>query len=127
MKIAIIAVCVSMIGGACIPVPPQNELSGTAYEATMLAYFKDPRTGLCFAGKDFGTRSAVLTNVPCSNAVENAISQRHGANVPTAQASKSLPPESGPSLAERGEPGRRQVEPPPAANIPSGNSASPTP
>jgi hypothetical protein len=32
-----------------------------------ISYFRDERTGLCFAAMDLGTRGGVLTNVPCES------------------------------------------------------------
>jgi hypothetical protein len=43
-----------------------------------ISYFKDERTGLCFAGEYLGYNSAVLANVPCSPEVLKLIELQKG-------------------------------------------------
>lgn len=44
-------------------------------EANYIHYYKDARTGLCFAGQPGMSYSATLTCVPCSPEVERLVEQ----------------------------------------------------
>jgi hypothetical protein len=72
MKIWIAAICVGLIGCSEAHFHAQD-VDDVAHEASLLVYFKDARTGLCFAGRGFGHPWGVVTNVPCSAEVEKAI------------------------------------------------------
>ena len=41
-----------------------------------MTYFKDPRTGICFAGQGLFSTSAVMTSVPGSEAVDRVIAEQ---------------------------------------------------
>jgi hypothetical protein len=45
-----------------------------------LAYFKDARTSLCFAASSLDTKYSVMTNVPCTEAVEHEIAAEQTAS-----------------------------------------------
>jgi hypothetical protein len=72
MRAVMIAICLSSIG--CSDTAQRaRDVSEAGHYASMLVYFKDARTGLCFAGRSLSQSSAVITNVPCSDAVESWI------------------------------------------------------
>jgi hypothetical protein len=75
MRILTLALCVSVIGCSQGNLRV-NDVSYAANEASMLVYFKDPRTGLCFAGRLFNYNGAQLANVPCSVEVERVIAEQ---------------------------------------------------
>ncbi|HUJ62014.1 MAG TPA: hypothetical protein VLX92_26090 [Kofleriaceae bacterium] len=72
MKIWSLLIC---LGAGCMSAAElrANDVAAAPAEASLLVYFKDARTGLCFAGRWFASNGAVLTNVPCSDAVERVI------------------------------------------------------
>lgn len=58
--------------GEIAPTPPSNErrylFGDVQYPSYPVRYFKDERTGLCFAERMFGTSDSYsFTNVPCPN------------------------------------------------------------
>jgi hypothetical protein len=53
-----------------------QDVSAANQVTSTLVYLKDTRTGLCFAGRLLTGAGAVLTNVPCSDAVERAIAEQ---------------------------------------------------
>jgi hypothetical protein len=57
----------------------EQELSRSKKESSdrilQLAYFKDPRTNLCFVGYGMGWNFGLMTNVPCSPEVEKLIKE----------------------------------------------------
>lgn len=48
-------------------VPENNEVLNT------ISYFRDERTGLCFAARALGFNQGVMSNVPCTAEVERLI------------------------------------------------------
>jgi hypothetical protein len=71
-----------------------RDVGDAARQASMLVYFKDPNTGLCFAGRNFSSTMAVLTNVPCSPAVESAIAGQARAVEAQGSPPSNVPPGS---------------------------------
>jgi hypothetical protein len=69
MKICTLVLCLSLTG--C-----PSDLSLAPSYASALVYFKDPRTGICFAGRNLSSNTAVVTTVPCSDAVERTIAEQ---------------------------------------------------
>lgn len=54
----------------CSCTEQQLSIDQRQYLGDRIAYYKDPRTELCFAGMAIGGPSALLTNVPCTPRVE---------------------------------------------------------
>jgi hypothetical protein len=77
-----VVVCASSIGCSEASLHARD-VSQASREASQLVYFKDPRTELCFAGKYLWSSGAVLTSVPCSQAVEQVISEQIAAQQAT--------------------------------------------
>jgi hypothetical protein len=71
-----------------------RDVGDAARQASMLVYFKDPRTGLCFAGRNFSNTGAVVTNVPCSPAVDSAIAEQAQTAEPQGSPPSNAPPGS---------------------------------
>jgi hypothetical protein len=75
MRILTLALCLDLLGCSDATMRTRD-VSEAAREASMLVYFKDPRTGLCFAGRWFTSNAAQLASVPCSDAVERMIAEQ---------------------------------------------------
>jgi hypothetical protein len=60
--------------------------------ALKLNYFKDSRTGLCFAERAWGMETGVVTNVPCTPEVERMINPAYVAPKPTPTVTPSPSP-----------------------------------
>ena len=64
----ILAIALVMVMAGCYT--DEEFVSGKTGEGyTSLKYYRDERTGLCFAGYNPRYREGILTNVPCTPAV----------------------------------------------------------
>jgi hypothetical protein len=68
-------VSLSMLWTGCIGIA-ENDRAQAAIEGAQLVYFRDSRTGLCFAGRYLNFTQAVLTNVPCTETVQQVIASQ---------------------------------------------------
>ena len=67
----IILLSILLIG--CETLTQQGIENERALIKTELSYYKDTRTGLCFAGLGVGGPAQTITNVPCTPEVEKLI------------------------------------------------------
>lgn len=68
MKKFIAVVCLTLLSGCS----EKDIAEASSDRLDNLTYFKDTRTGLCFAGRHIGSNYGYLTNVPCSSEVEKS-------------------------------------------------------
>ncbi len=72
----------------------ESDRAQAAIAGAQLVYFRDTRTELCFAGRYLVFNDAVLTNVPCTEAVQRLIASQAPSVIPGA-ASPSEPLRTG--------------------------------
>jgi hypothetical protein len=91
MRRSVYGVVALVLGTSCVSIAASDRAQA-AIAGAQLVYFRDTRTELCFAGRYLIFKEAVLTNVPCTEAVQRLIASQAPSVIPGADATSPSEP-----------------------------------